>query len=322
MNELIVHHVDITHYRLVELSKLADQSKPFYEWVEKTAKRITSSHKGLDEILMLANKAEIKSIITACYNEVEEKRPLLFDGIGRVYPHVKACFYFFAWIIRDAPQQRLAPLITRMRKIENIDKIVAETDTLAELIMEYRLYVRSFSWLAVREVVIDRLEGSRRSIKGHHIETRVRTALITAFQHYFSIYGNYGKYKKIAVADKQIKIDNHTIDVSVELIPLGNASKVVLLLPIKTRETEGGGHAHIFTRDIIAAVHALKENLTQSHVLAVIVAQNWSVTELRHIDNQIDKVFHFDVNPNKFVGFDDDSQIELNKYIQGVLGEQ
>ncbi|BAZ91520.1 hypothetical protein NIES932_30320 [Raphidiopsis curvata NIES-932] len=138
MNEVIVHQVDVTHYRLVELSKLADQAKPFYDWVEKTAKRITSSHKELNEILMSANRNDIAAIINACYSEAEDKQPLLFDGIGRVYPHEKACFYFFAWIIRDAPQQRLAPLIARMRKMEDIDRIVAESDTIVELINEYR----------------------------------------------------------------------------------------------------------------------------------------------------------------------------------------
>ncbi len=54
-------------------------------------------------------------------------------------------------------------------------------------------------------------------------------------------------------------------------------------------------------------------------MIAVIVALNWSISELRNIDNQIDKVFHFNMNPNKFVGFDEASQIELNKYIQGIL---
>ncbi len=238
---------------------------------------------------------------------------------GRVYPHEKACFYFFAWIIRDAPQQRLAPLIARMRKMEDIDRIVAESDTIVELINEYRTCVKSFSWLTVREVVIDRLEGSRRSIKGHHLEASVRTALITAFQNYFSIHGNYGQYKKIKIADKQIKIGNHTIDVSAELTPTGNGLNETLLLPIKTRETEGGGHSHIFTRDIIAAVRELKEDGNRYHMIAVIVALNWSVTELDNIDDQIDKVFHFNMNPNKFVGFDEASQIQLNRYIQGVL---
>ncbi|MFM7561266.1 hypothetical protein [Cylindrospermopsis raciborskii] len=319
MNEVIVHQVDVTHYRLVELSKLADQAKPFYDWVEKTAKRITSSHKELNEILMSANRNDIAAIINACYSEAEDKQPLLFDGIGRVYPHEKACFYFFAWIIRDAPQQRLAPLIARMRKMEDIDRIVAESDTIVELINEYRTCVKSFSWLTVREVVIDRLEGSRRSIKGHHLEASVRTALITAFQNYFSIHGNYGQYKKIKIADKQIKIGNHTIDVSAELTPTGNGLNETLLLPIKTRETEGGGHSHIFTRDIIAAVRELKEDGNRYHMIAVIVALNWSVTELDNIDDQIDKVFHFNMNPNKFVGFDEASQIQLNRYIQGVL---
>ena len=319
MNELIVHKVNITHYRLVELSKLADQAKPFYEWVEKTAKRLTGSHKELSDILMSANKDALATIINTCYYESEEKRPFLFDGIGRVYPHAKACFYFFAWIIRDAPQQRLAPLISRMRKITTIDKVVAETDTLVELILEYRSCVRSFDWLTVREVVIDRLEGSRRSIKGHHLEASARTALVTAFQNYFSIHGNYGKYKKVQIAGKQIKIGNHTVDVSATLVPINGDPTVTILMPIKTRETEGGGHAHIFTRDMIAAVRELKEDENKYHMVAVIIALNWSVSELDNIDDKIDRVFHFDMNPNKFFGFDEATQIELNKYVQEIL---
>lgn len=319
MNELIVHQIDITHYRLVELSKLADQAKPFYDWVEKTAKKVTGSHKELNEILMWSNKEDIKVIIVACYEESEEKRPLLFDGIGRVYPHNKACFYFFSWMIRDAPQQRLSPLISKMRKLENLDKMVAETDTLVELIVEYRSCVHSFNWLTIREVVIDRLEGSRRSIKGHKLEASVRTALIIAFQNYFSIYGNYGTYKKVVIADKQIKIRNHTVDVSANLIISNNDQKEILLMPIKTRETEGGGHAHIFTRDIIAAVRDLKEDSNKYYIATVIIALNWSTSELGNIQDQIDKVFYFDMNPNKFVGFDETTQIELNKYIQGIL---
>lgn len=319
MKELIIHQVDITHYRLIELSNLADQAKPFYDWVERKAKKQTGSHKELNEILMNATKKDISSIILSCYAEVEEKRPLLFDGIGRVYPHAKACFYFFAWMIRDAPQQRLAPLISRMRKMEKIDKVIAETDSLVELIFEYKSYVKSFGWFTVREVVLDRLEGSRRSIKGHHLETSARTALITAFQNYFAIYGGYGKYKKVDIADKQIKIGNHTVDVSAELTPKDNKPKEILLMPIKTRETEGGGHAHIFTRDIIAAIRELKEDAHRYHITAVIIAHNWSILELGNINNQIDLIFHFDLNPNKFSGFDEGSQIRLNKYVEGIL---
>ncbi len=180
MKDLIVHQVNITHYRLVELSKLADQAKPFYDWVERIAKKETGSHKSLNDILLSATKEHLSNIITNCYAEDEQNRPFLFDGIGRVYNHAKACFYFFAWMIRDAPQQRLAPLISKMKKLDHVTKKTAEINTLVELIYEYKTNVRSFEWLTIREIIIDRLEGSRRSIKGHYLEATIRMALITS----------------------------------------------------------------------------------------------------------------------------------------------
>jgi len=320
MNDLIVHTINIAHYRLIELTKLADQAKPFYDWVEKQAKRITVSHRSLNEILLTCSKMEIAKIIKACYENVNDEKPLLFDGIGRVYPHGKACFYFFAWMIRDAPQQRLSPLISRMQKADNVTKIMAETDALVELIFEYRTLVKSFDWSAVREVVIDRLEGSRRSISGHRIEANVRTSLITAIQYYYSIYGNYGKFKKIDIADKQIKLGKHTIDISVELTPKIGSGKVGLLIPVKTRETEGWGHSHLFTRDIITAISDIKKEINNYHIVAIIVAENWSASEIATLDNQIDLIFHFNMNPNKFIGFDEASQVKFNKYIEKILG--
>jgi len=170
MTDIIVHQVNIAHYRLVELSKLAEQAKPFYDWVERVARQITGYNKTLSEILLSADRPQIMQIIQACYSNEHEEKPLLFDGVGRVYEHTKACFYFFAWLIRDAPQQRLSPLISRMQKLDNIKKPVAETDTLVELIYQYRGLVKTFEWHTIREIIIDRLEGSRRSISGHKIE--------------------------------------------------------------------------------------------------------------------------------------------------------
>ena len=139
-NELIVHQVNIAHYRLVELSRLADQARPFYDWVEKRAKRETASSGTLNEILLNCSKSQLEHIVRACYEDEDEAKPLLFDGIGRVYTHKKACFYFFAWAIRDAPQQRLSPLITRMQRLEGVLRTSAEVDTLAALVHEYRTY--------------------------------------------------------------------------------------------------------------------------------------------------------------------------------------
>lgn len=320
MNKLIVHQVNIAHYRLIELSKLADQAKPFYDWIEKQARRVTGSHKNLNEILLQCSKDDLARVIDTCYSDTTDEKPLLFDGIGRVYPHPKACFYFFAWMVRDAPQQRLSPLIARMRRADNVSRLTAEMDSLVELIFEYKTLVRSFDWLAVREVVFDRLEGSRRSISGHHVETYVRTSLITALQYFYSIHGNYGKYRKAEIADKQIKIGKHTVDVSAELIPKSGGAPVKLLIPVKTRETEGGGHSHLFSRDIITAISDLRQEAANCHVVAVIVAENWAPAEITTIGAQIDAIFHFNMSPNSFVGFDEDAQIRLNKYMASILG--
>jgi hypothetical protein len=246
----------------------------------------------------------------------------LFDGIGRIYEHTKACFYFFAWIIRDAPQQRLSPLISRMQKIDNIEKITAETDTLVELLYEYRNIVKTFDWQTIREIIIDRLEGSRRSISGHKIEACVRTSFVAAIQHYYSVYNNYGKFRKIELADKQIKIGRHTVDVSAQLI-LKNINNVEnILIPVKTRETEGGGHSHLFTRDIMSAITDIKNDIQNPHIVVVIIAENWSPEELITIDKTIDIIFHFNMNPNKFIGFDEESQRKLNKYIESLFSKE
>lgn len=182
MRTLNVHQVDITHYRLIDLARFADQAEPFYRWIERKARQLSGAYRSLNEILLDAPKALIADLINACYTDSSDAKPLLFDGIGRVYPHRKACFYFFAWMIRDAPQQRLVPLVSHMQRLDNVSKLIAEVDTLAELIFEYRAVVRSFEWLAVREVIIDRLEGSRRSISGHRYEPYVRASLIAALQ--------------------------------------------------------------------------------------------------------------------------------------------
>lgn len=321
MRTLFVHQVEITHYRLLDLARFADQAEPFYRWIERKARQLSGSYRSLSEILLDAPKALIAELINSCYTDSSDARPLLFDGFGRVYPHPKACFYFFAWMIRDAPQQRLAPLISRMRQSDNISKLTAEVDTLTELIFEYRSVVRSFEWSAVREIIIDRLEGSRRSISGHRYEPYVRASLITALQYYYSVHGDYGKYQRVEIAAKQLKLGSHTIDVAARLIPKSGGEPLQLLIPVKTRETEGGGHSHLFTRDIITAINALEAQTQSRRVIAVIIAANWSASEIETIGSHIDMIFHFDMAPNQFFGFDEEAQIRMNRYIESLLGD-
>ncbi len=199
--KLVVSGVDITHARLVELTKLADKARPFYDWIESRFQEVLSRNDSLDEILKTASKGEIHQAILSCYSAANEKNiPFLFDGIGRSYPHAKACYYMFSWLIRDAPQQRLSPLIQRITKISRKSKSDAEIEALAELLFKYRVNVKTFEWKAVREVLIDRLEGSRRSIKGHEKEAIIRTAVLVSIQTFFEKNGNYGTTAKVTIA--------------------------------------------------------------------------------------------------------------------------
>lgn len=75
MKKLIVHKINISHSRLVELSKLADQAKPFYGWIEKIAKKVTGSHRTLNEILYQCSKKNIKNIIENCYSDQAKTKP-------------------------------------------------------------------------------------------------------------------------------------------------------------------------------------------------------------------------------------------------------
>ncbi len=52
MNFLIVEGVDITHTRLVDLTRLADQAEPFYDWVEAQFQAALTTPQSLDEILV------------------------------------------------------------------------------------------------------------------------------------------------------------------------------------------------------------------------------------------------------------------------------
>lgn len=320
MKRLLVSGIDITHSRLVELAKLADQAKPFYDWIEFRFQRHLLSEASLDEILRTAGKAEIRSAILYCYAAEDEiNLPLLVDGIGRSYPHPKACYYMFSWLVRDAPQQRLAPLIQRIIRNSNRGRVQIEAEVIAALIYKYRGNVKTFEWQAVREVIIDRLEGSRRSIRGHEKEIVVRTALLTAIQTFFQQNGNYGNFAKVDLAAREIRIGNETFDVSVNLLNSQDECIQRILIPIKTRETEGGGHAHLFTRDIRSAMNAAKLNYANDILIAVIVARNWSAREKDVIRNLVDHAAIFDLSPNDFIEFNNEEQNKLNSFVASVL---
>src|SRR5690349_2448315 len=96
MSRLEIGGIDISHSRLVDLAKLADQAKPFYDWVSTQFKVHLVSHETLDEILRTQTAEALRAAIARCYSLGDQPQiPILTDGVGRTYPHLKACYYFF-----------------------------------------------------------------------------------------------------------------------------------------------------------------------------------------------------------------------------------
>jgi len=320
MSRLEIGGIDISHSCLVDLAKLADQARPFYDWVTAQFQAHFETDETLDKILKAVREADLRAAIEKCYILADQPQvPILTDGVGRTYPHLKACYYFFSWLIRDAPQQRLFPLITRVARATHQTRTEAEVRVLAALIVKYRSNVATFCWEAMREIIIDRLEGSRRSIKGHEKETIGRTALVTALQTYYKRRGNYGNYAGVKVPDSQVTINNETFDVSANLLDANGQCVKRILMPIKTRETEGGGHAHLFTRDVIGALNAVQAEGSGDFLVVVIVARNWAAREADNIRDRVDHAAVFDLSPNEFSEFGDAEQGRLNDFIGGVL---
>lgn len=320
MELLVIAGVDIAHIRLVDLTRLADQAKPFYDWVEVRFQTELANEQSLEQTLLTAEPQQIGAALLACYQpQPRTDLPLLFDGVGRTYPHERACYYFFSWLIRDAPQQRLSPLVQRIARATGQPRWKVEVDVLTALIVNYRGNVRTFSWSAIREVIIDRLEGSRRSIKGHEKENVVRLALVVAIQAYFELHESYGLYAGVEVAQGQVIVENETYDVSANLLAADGQVARRILIPIKTRETEGGGHSHLFTRDVSSAIQAIRENNLGDYLVVVIVARNWSQREIDTLRNSVDHLALFDLHPSEFTTFSPVLQEALNAFIANVF---
>lgn len=203
----------------------------------------------------------------------------LYDGLGRPYKATIAKWYFLAWILRDAPAQRLAPLLKSIDG-DSLDK------KKAHLLNEIRKFVgplfpeeAKWEWPALSEVMLARLEGSRRALKGAKFEEIVRNELRTLFS---------AQNLSLSVGDKETRINDETYDVQV------SNGKATILVPVKTRETMGGGHANLFTRDIFKSISVAQEG--GYNCIPIIIAESWA-GDLSSLNCQ--DLIYLQTNPNQ-----------------------
>lgn len=204
---------------------------------------------------------------------------VLYDGLLRPYANGKAKWFFLAWLLRDAATQRLQPLLS---------SVPGKTDTERKvyLLNEVRKFVsplfpdpESWEWAAVAEVMLARLEGSRRALKGTLFEGIVRRSLEKLIRQ---------AELALEVNQKQVKVGDETYDIQI------TGTSGTLLIPVKTRETMGGGHALLFTRDIFKSILVATEK--GFRCVPVVIAESWS-GDLEALDSE--RYIYIQANPNQ-----------------------
>lgn len=245
----------VDNLRLKELIFIVKQNSSFYyQFIEfLNAQGYATLYDFINE--ESDEKAEFL-IISYLNSDCQAK---LLDGIGREYHNNKAKWYFLAWVLRDAPAQRLEKLLTSVQGKSKIEKQANLLNQVRKFIAPLFPEADSWTWAAISEVMLARLEGSRRALKGVFIQNVVRLTLKEIFENY---------QINLQLSDKEIKLNEESYDIQL----LGNQGRI--LIPVKTRETMGGGHASLFTRDIFKSISVAREN--GYDCLPIIIAESWS----------------------------------------------
>lgn len=244
----------IENVRLRELVAIVNENRRFYDdFVEFLA---GNDYQSVHSFINETDELGAKEVIIAYLGRGSEVR--LYNGMGEPYPNRQARWLFLSWLLRDAPAQRLQPLVRTMPGDSVTERRSNLLNSLRKDLQTIFPDPASWEWPALSEVLIARLEGSRRALRGTLFEAIVRRSLATVFERH-SI--------ELRIGDSQVRLYEETYDVVI----YGLTETV--LLPVKTRETMGGGHAMLFTRDIEKAISVAEE--VGHRCIPIIVAESW-----------------------------------------------
>lgn len=245
----------IENLRLGELVGIVNANERFYDDFVDYLKA-----KGFDSVQsFVAEPSDEKAIAMFLEYLQRGSKVTLYDGLGRPYEdRGKARWCFLAWLFRDAPSQRLQPLLRSMPGSTVHHRRAYLLNVLRKYVHPLFPRKESWSWPVISEIMLARLEGSRRALKGTLFEAIIRSSLHELFE-------SEGIYLKIG--DKEVKLNDESYDVQV----VGSRGKV--LMPVKTRETMGGGHALLFTRDIHKSISVAHDAGFQC--IPIVIAESW-----------------------------------------------
>ena len=267
----------LQNLRLKELVAIVQENKKFYE--DFIAFLESENYSSIRQFIQ--EPSDDRAVETISRYLKRKREVKLYDGLLRPYANSKAKWYFLAWLLRDAATQRLQPLLKSIPGTSHIERK-------AYLINEVRKFVEplfphheNWEWPAISEVMLARLEGSRRALKGTLFEQLVRRNIR-------NVIGSHNL--ALEVSNNEVRLHDETYDVQV------TGERGTILFPVKTRETMGGGHALLFTRDIFKSILVAAEN--GYTCVPIVIAESWT-GDLDALESEI--YIYIQANPNQIV---------------------
>ncbi len=281
----------LENLRLQELVVIVNENRAFYEdFVEFLGDQGYSS---ILEFVQETSDSRAASTIEKYLQR--ESSEVLYDGLLRPYANSKAKWFFLAWLMRDAATQRLQPLLRTASGTTDVERKGYLLNEVRKFVAPLFPDTGNWDWAAISEVMLARLEGSRRALKGNLFESIVRRSLNRIIEDH---------ELPLQVGDTQIKIEDETYDVQV------SGEGGTLLIPVKTRETMGGGHALLFTRDIFKSIMVATER--DYLCIPVVIAESWT-GDLESLDSKY--YVYIQANPNQIRSVEPLLDIEMERLL-------
>ena len=266
--------------RLRELVAIVQENRRFYEDFVGFLEQ--EGYASILEFIQEPSDEKATQAINRYLNRHSEVN--LYDGLLRPYSNSRAKWYFLAWLLRDAATQRLQPLLKTVPGNTPIERQTYLLNEVRRFVAPLFPQAENWEWPAISEVMLSRLEGSRRALKGNLFESLVRRELEDLIK---------SRQLRLEVHRTQVKIDDETYDVQIR------GKNGTLLIPVKTRETMGGGHALLFTRDIYKSILVATEK--GYTCVPIVIAESWT-GDLEGLESEL--YIYIQANPNQITSIE------------------
>lgn len=287
---------------------------------ENALRMWSNSQDSITQHIQNLSKDELRDCLTYVIQDLHKQRIPLKD--------IK---YLFYWMLREGGQRLEGELQKFTRQNSSLSTVEALAGFLTELFIQTKVYYESFNWNSIEGTCRERIKRGLDAKGGTEFESIVRESLRQCLA---AVQGQHSKFpvRHIHIYPKArlLKgfLGSMTYDVVMDYVTT-DKSEHRIVVPCKGRATMGGGHAAIFTRDLITSSLNIKvkppevEAFSPPFVVAIVIAEQWGEGERTFLESWFcDSVIFHSANIREIVQEGDLPQSvtdELHAVIEKIL---